>query len=76
MNPTPPASNPSHADLCARLCRCIEATRALRVLRWSLEWPAGHSERPATPVWVRRFEAAHGAAPASAERVLAVIITP
>lgn len=69
--PTQPTPVPSFSDLCGRLARCAEAVRALRVLRWSLEWPAGHSERPASPRFVSEFEAIHGAAPESALRVLA-----
>jgi len=53
-----------------RLDACIATIRALRVLRWCQEWPSAHPESPGRPRFVREFEAQHGPAPESAERVV------
>lgn len=44
---------------------------AIRVRRWRWEWPATHGDTPTPPLFVVAFEAQHGPAPGSAERVLA-----
>ncbi len=53
-----------------RIARLALGIQALKVLRWRWQWPPGHSDAPPTPDWVADFEAAHGPAPASADRVL------
>ena len=52
------------------LDQCLETVKAMRVLRFTREYPLGHSESPRRPEFVRAWEAKHGPAPASAERYL------
>lgn len=53
-----------------RINACIHVIRAMRVLRWTLEWPAQNSERPNLPAFVRAWETEHGPAPASAQSAI------
>jgi hypothetical protein len=57
-------------DIDQRISKITQTIRALRVLRWSREWPQGHADRPQAPAWVKAWEREHGTAPASAERFL------
>ena len=52
------------------LDQCIETVRAMRVLRFTNEYPPGHSESPKRPKFVRDWEEKHGPAPKSAEDYL------
>lgn len=57
-------------DITQRIGKLTQTIRALRVLRWSREWPQGHTDRPQAPRWVKAWEEQHGPAPESAERFL------
>lgn len=57
-------------DACVRVARLKHIVRASRVLKASMEYPVGHSQRCLLPRFVAEWERDHGPAPASAERFL------